>query len=98
MFLDLHNYITQDIYCKKKLKYEKVWKVNTKWLNKVIVQAHHTYQWMYKTSENRNPLKTGLLVKSGQGPVFRVFTVNEYQENGLLINVASYYSNRSCMV
>jgi hypothetical protein len=30
---------------------------------------------MYKTSENRNRLKIGLLVKSGQGPVFRDFTV-----------------------
>jgi hypothetical protein len=33
---------------------------------------------MYKTSENRNPLKTGLLVKSG--PVFRVFTVHVCEE------------------
>jgi hypothetical protein len=37
-------------------------KVNTKCLNKVIVQSHHNYQLKYKTSENRKPLKTGLLV------------------------------------
>jgi hypothetical protein len=45
---------------------------------------------MYKTSENRNPLKTGLLVKSGQGPVFRVFTVKDGLGCGNISQVSDF--------